>query len=585
MFRTGIAIGVTLQLLIPAIAWADAAGLYGVHYWGYSGSLPIDPVPAQMLDVANQGGWDVEVANTTTATDVWWQPAWFQPLYRELYKQDISIITRLNYNWDETLPRPTLANGSPNPDYTNFASRFVASVNSLKPYAHIWQLGNEPNLNSESTGWPNAQVDPTHYAQIYEQVHAALASASPSPAGPNQLLVAPPSPGPAISGVRWIDGTTWLSQVLTRIPHDQVNGIALHAYGGTLSDFRQGLLGQIAAIDKAGFGDRPLYITEWNRYADPNSAADEAVSAQLVRDVYQFLNRWNQTAGNHNIVSASWFPYDADNQSANQWNGYSIEYWKTHGNPPGSVGDLYTAFQRTARLHYAVGVDGTRPIPATVHILDNFEQDNGHFNTPPGQSATTTGINTSRSSAARDTSDSYSLFASQKLTITDDTSKSGGWLVRHLYNGGNPAASPDQQIPLTGGPQRFVGFFLRTSTPDLSVRMAFDPNGSNAPSDLVASMPESVIADGQWHVYQWNLADPSNFGPFPGTGASGALPLNGYLTINSILINSTADQNAALWLDAVAFNTAGQLENLPEPGPTAALLMAIAVPLLSRRVR
>src|SRR5205823_4361386 len=152
----------TLLWCAASFARADAPGLYGIHYWGYSGALPADTGPAQMLDTASFGGWDVEVANTTPATDVWWQPSWFQPFYRELYRQNVSIITRLNYNWGETLPRPTLANGSANPDYTNFAGSFVSSVNSLAPYAHLWQLGNEPNLNGESTGWPNAQIDAAH---------------------------------------------------------------------------------------------------------------------------------------------------------------------------------------------------------------------------------------------------------------------------------------------------------------------------------------------------------------------------------------------------------------------------------------
>lgn len=571
---------ISLLLLSTTPTRADAPDLYGIHYWGYSGSLPADPSPAQLLDVSHQGGWDVEVANTTPNTDIWWQPAWFKPFYQQLYNQNVSIITRLNYNWGETLPRPTLANGSPNPDYTNFASSFVSSVNTLSPYSHLWQLGNEPNLNGEGTGWANSQIDPAHYAQVYRQVHTSLASANPSPAGPNQLLVAPPSPGGVVAGVRWMDGATWLSQVLGQIPHDQVDGIALHAYGGTLTDFRRGLLDQVKAIDQAGFGDKPLYLTEWNRYADPNSAADEALSTQFVRDVYQFLNRWNQTAGNHNIVSASWFAYDADNQSANQWNGYSIEYWKTHGNPPGSPGDLYTAFQQTVQQHYPAGVAGTRPIPPTLHILDNFEQDNGHFNSQPGQSSTTRGINPTRSAVIRDLDESYSLYTSQKLTIADDPNTPGGWRVRHLSNGGIPPSSVDQRIPLAGNPDEWVGFFLRTSTPNLTVQMAFDPNGVSAPDSIIATAPQAVIGDGQWHVYQWSVANAASFIPFPDTAGTGLLPSAGYLTVDSILFNSATDQNATMWLDAVAFNTRGDLANLPE---TTLIVPVMAAALFARR--
>ena len=560
-----------LVLFDSAPVRGDAPGLYGIHYWGYSGSLPVDPAPAQLLDVANFGAWDVEVANTIGSADVWWQPQWFEPLYQRLYQQNVSIITRLNYDWTNTLPPPT------SPDYASFPSSFVSSVNSLSRYGHIWQLGNEPNLNGEAVGWANSHIDPGHYAQVYRQVHSALASATHSPAGPNELLVAPPSPGGVVPGVRWMDGTAWLSQVLTQIPHNEVDGISLHAYGGTVSDFRNSLLGQIKAIDQAGFGDKPLYLTEFDRYANPNSAADEAVSAQFVRDAYQFLNTWNQGPGNHNIVSASWFVYDSDNQSANQWNGYSIEYWKTHGNPLGSPGNLYTAFQQTVQQHDPAGVAGSRPVPSTFHMLENFEQGNGHFGNAPGYSPTTTGIDRTRSTAAQDTNDSYTQFASQKLTIIDDPSQAGGWRVRHLYNGGAPSSSPDQRIPITGGPDDTVEFFLRTSAPDLTVQMAFDPNGQTTPDSLIATIAQPVIADGQWHQYEWRLANPADFGPFPGTAGSGALPASGYLTLNSILINSRTDQNATLWLDTVAFNSA-----VPEPG-TVALLIAAMSALRRRR--
>src|SRR5690349_12993947 len=111
MHRNVPGLTIVFLALVAATAWADAPDLYGIHYWGYSGSLPADPSPGQLLDVSHQGGWDVEVANTTSNTDVWWTPAWFQPFYQQLYNQHVSIITRLNYNWGETLPRPTLAGG------------------------------------------------------------------------------------------------------------------------------------------------------------------------------------------------------------------------------------------------------------------------------------------------------------------------------------------------------------------------------------------------------------------------------------------------------------------------------------------
>ena len=565
---------------VPSVALADAPGLYGIHWWGYTGGA-IDPQPAQLLDAPQFGGWDVEIINTHN--EEWLKAPFMRPLYQDLNRnKNVSLVTRINYKWGETVPRPTLANGSANPDYANWKTAVVGQINTLAPYAHLWQLGNEPNIVGEGAGWANGQIDPLKYAELYRDVRSAVHStAAASPTGPHRVLVAPPSPGGVIPGVRWMGGADWLELALHSIPPAEIDGIALHTYGPTVRDFRGALLEQIKVIDSFGLQDKPLYITEWNRYVgpdSPNAAQEEANSAQFVRDAYKFLNKWNRVAGNHNVVSASWFVYDNDPG----WRGYSLEYWKNAGNPYGSSGDLYTAFEQTVDKRYAAGVVGTRAIPSSVRIFDNFESGNGNFNSSPGLSGTTRGIDRANSTAAPSGSESLTSFSSQKLTIVDSASDAMPWLVRHLFNGGNPSTSASDQIPLSAGNDGHVGLFLKTSASGLTIQLAFDPNGTNTAAGLDASVARAIVGDGEWHLYEWSLDDPSQFVAFPAAGSDGVLPSSGYVTIDSLLIASATNQNATIYFDTLAHNANGSL-NVMVPEPHAGLVMVLSCWLLRRR--
>jgi len=343
----------------PSLA-ADSAYLYGIHWWGHTQGQPIDTAPATMLDCPTYGGWSVETV--LTHSDSWWQPAYFTGLHQDLYaNKNVTIITRIDYNWGETVPAPT------NPNYAGWPNSVVAAVNTLRHGSHIWIIGNEPNVTLEGKPWPNEQIPPADYAVIYRNVRNAIHnSAQPSPCGPHIVLIAAPSPG-AAAGVRWMDGNQWLGQVIDNIPIDEIDGIALHAYGGTLTDFHNSYVSQLNLIDGKGLQGRPVYITEWNK------VSTEAVMAQFVRDCFADLNAWNQTPGNHNIRCLCWFVYDADQQAGGGWNSYSIEYYKNNGEPPGSANDLYTAFQQTVDLRYPAGVVGIREgVPVIQRSPDTF---------------------------------------------------------------------------------------------------------------------------------------------------------------------------------------------------------------------
>src|SRR5437868_8162335 len=120
---------------------------------------------------------------------------------------------------------------------------------------------------------------------IYRNVRSAVhADAQVGPPGQHIVLIAPPSPGGIVSGVRWISDTNWLGQVLDNIPAAEVDGFAMHAYGGTVTEFHNSYVALLNLIDSKGHTDKPVYVTEWNRYSPVGNAPEEAISAQFCRD-------------------------------------------------------------------------------------------------------------------------------------------------------------------------------------------------------------------------------------------------------------------------------------------------------------
>lgn len=568
---------------------ADADTLVGIHWWGLkpetnSYSQGIDEGPADLLDSRNRGAWDVEIVNTHGPE--WQRAPFFQPLYSDLYRnKNVSIVTRLEYEYGRTVPSPSTMNAA------TWAGNVVGSINTLKDYAHIWQLGNEPNLVAEGNGWTNNQITPGGYANVYKAVRDRIQSqAAVGAPGAHQLLVAPVSPGGVIGGVRWMDGNQWLGQTIDaiRATGSLIDGFGLHAYGGgntaadALRDFRNGFARQVAVIDAKGLTSVPLHITEWNRFTPtgaPDSAAQERVTADFARGALRMLDRWNRTPGNHNVVSAGWFVYD----SSSAWDGYSIEYWKDHGNPAGSVGDLYTAYSQAARAGYRAGLTGTRPLPPGVRIFDDFESGFGSFD------QTESWIPLTGVARVVTADDSYTRSYSQKVTISDDPSNPRGWYVRHLSRGGNWGAS--ERIPLTEGVEGNVGFFLRVlgnSSPGapITTQLVLDNVGT---TDSDAGVPRTIIADGEWHYYEWDLDDPSDWtrwldaGGNPLSYSDGRIPATGEVTIDSVLFRG-GNANVEFYFDGVMRNANGSLSAmLPVPEPGAMVWVALGAGALLRR--
>src|SRR5690606_20893406 len=92
-----------------------------------------------------------------------------------------------------------------------------------------------------------------------------------------------------------------------------------------------------------------------------------------------------------------------------------------------------------------------------------------------------------------------------------------------------------------------------------------------------------LIADGQWHLYEWNL-DGAVWGSVPGiaTRETGELPNNSY-TIDSIYFRDpagTPSPSGEFFLDFVALNPDGSIAELvpvPEPSTYALVFGVLAL--------
>jgi hypothetical protein len=198
--------------------------------------------------------------------------------------------------------------------------------------------------------------------------------------------------------------------------------------------------------------------------------------------------------------------------------------------------------------------------PGNIKLLDDFEDSDTHFYNDPDFSGSNRGLKelsdgNGPSRAERDANQMGRAFASKRIDIiSEDDPTWDGFRLRYLSGQGNPANN--EHLGTSG----YVGFMMRTTTPDLLVSIGLDENLGSA---IESGTPIALIADGMWHLYQWNLADAAQWDNF--TSAANGQIDGPVTTIDSIIISSPQDHDATVWLDAIGYNPDGPLTNIPEP--------------------
>jgi hypothetical protein len=186
------------------------------------------------------------------------------------------------------------------------------------------------------------------------------------------------------------------------------------------------------------------------------------------------------------------------------------------------------------------------------HVFADFaDKDRGTFKFPPTASGSTAGIlTTSTNSVVQDPSRGWV----QQLMILDDPAKSStpenpdGWFLRHI-SGQRSSRAENLPRPTKG----WIGFWAMTKAPGLRVAIAID-NEKDVTADRGIKQP--LIADGQWHAYEWNLEDNAFWQPW----LNGDGTIDGAdFTIDSIQMwGPNAD--AVVYIDDVTHNAVGHLE-------------------------
>ncbi|WP_218932389.1 glycoside hydrolase family 10 protein [Adhaeretor mobilis] len=183
---------------------------------------------------------------------------------------------------------------------------------------------------------------------------------------------------------------------------------------------------------------------------------------------------------------------------------------------------------------------------STGSSIDNFDADEGHFNSSPTLSGSNQGIN--GATAQRVTTEAQAGDGSQELVIDGSN---GGWFLRHLSGGGSVAAN--QEFASTGS----IGFWLKTEDEGLTVQIALDD-----PNSADRGFLQPVQADGEWHLYQWNLEDDRQWEAW--ASEEGSIT-GSTVTIDSIQFFGAGD--ATIYLDSVSHNPDGYLAGLTAAGP------------------
>ncbi|MCK9408443.1 MAG: T9SS type A sorting domain-containing protein [Bacteroidetes bacterium] len=153
-----------------------------------------------------------------------------------------------------------------------------------------------------------------------------------------------------------------------------------------------------------------------------------------------------------------------------------------------------------------VGTHGTR-------VIDNFDKTAGHFNVHPTYSGSTTGVDASSTAAWTSMYSRSGTGGAVEIRLVDNAASSSDLSCRFLSGTGSPANN-DSIAPFG-----WIGYWLKTNTAPAGAKVAI---GMDDPLDPTTkrSVMLPVINDGEWHLYQWNVEDPTHWTPWVVTSGS-----------------------------------------------------------------
>lgn len=176
----------------------------------------------------------------------------------------------------------------------------------------------------------------------------------------------------------------------------------------------------------------------------------------------------------------------------------------------------------------------------------------GTFHRSPTFSGSTT-ANVAGSTADRNGSEAHSGTHSQLLDITYDEGSGSDFLVRHVsgalysdFGGSSHAADRVANVHLESIGS--VGFWLKTDDANLEVSLAIDdPNSVGDVTSTERGSFKGILADNQWHKYEWFLEESSEWDAWVG-GSNGQIDAS-RITIDSLQFTGASD--AQIYIDDI----------------------------------
>jgi hypothetical protein len=231
-------------------------------------------------------------------------------------------------------------------------------------------------------------------------------------------------------------------------------------------------------------------------------------------------------------------------------------------------------------------------------IFDDFNVDTGHFGFAPNFSGSSVGEAVPPSSpigtTTRVETDGPLEGAGHEQIVLVHDGGTVNMRIRHVSGGppytstqaGNPAANTT--FTTSAGTDGFIGFYLKTSATNAAWTVGLNLDDStNTAAGMDMGVNKPIIADGEWHLYEWDLDNNDDWAAVTGIGGNGTIE-DGQHSIDSIYIftNQTGTANQVrdpLFLDFVAKSDSGSIAALvPEPGAISLIGLA-GIGLLRRR--
>jgi len=212
-------------------------------------------------------------------------------------------------------------------------------------------------------------------------------------------------------------------------------------------------------------------------------------------------------------------------------------------------------------------------------IFDNFNSSLGHFTSGVANASSGSNLNMGTGTNTRITTDSVDGPGGADQLAIVPVIAGDPMRLRHLSGGGS--AANNTAFTTSAAVDGWIGLYAKTSATGFNVQIFIEGASNNG------SIPKNVIADGEWHLYEWDLDDNSGgangWGTISGVIAGVATVADGSHTIDSVIFRNNAFQNSTILMDFVAKTDSGTVAALvPEPA-TLSLLALGALPLLARR--